>query len=85
MEGERKCIKHFGGRYFGKHPLEMLRRRWESNIKMDAIEIGCDNVNWIEQVQIHVQWWTIALMVLEHLGSITRDLISLVVSSLIRL
>jgi hypothetical protein len=35
----------------GKRPLEIPRRRWEDNIKMDLREIGIDGENWIRLAQ----------------------------------
>jgi hypothetical protein len=34
-----------------KRPLGRFRRRWEDSIKMDLQEVGCDNMEWIEQTQ----------------------------------
>jgi hypothetical protein len=31
----------------GKRPLEILRRRWEDNIKMDLHEVACGDMDWI--------------------------------------
>jgi len=39
------------GKPEGKRPLWRLRRRWESNIKMDLQEIGCGVMDWIELAQ----------------------------------
>jgi hypothetical protein len=33
--GEERSILNFGGKTWGKEPLERLRHRWEDNIKMD--------------------------------------------------
>ena len=35
----------------GKRQLEILRCRWEDNIKMDLREGGCGGMDWIEPVQ----------------------------------
>jgi hypothetical protein len=32
-----------------KRPLGRHRRRWENNITVDPLEMGCRGVNWIEQ------------------------------------
>ena len=32
----------------GEIPLERPRRRWEDNIKMDLMEMGCDARNWMD-------------------------------------
>jgi hypothetical protein len=44
------------GRPEGKRPLEIHRRRWEYNIKMDLREIGIDEANWIRLAQDRVRW-----------------------------
>jgi hypothetical protein len=44
------------GRPQGKRPLGRPRRRWEDNIKMDLMEIGIDEANWIRLAQDRVQW-----------------------------
>jgi hypothetical protein len=40
--GGERCIQDFGGETWpeGRKPLEILRRRWEDNIKMDLQEVG---------------------------------------------
>jgi hypothetical protein len=35
----------------GKRPLGRPRRRWEDNIKMDLVEVGCGGMDWIELAQ----------------------------------
>jgi hypothetical protein len=40
----------------GKRPLEIPRRRWVDNIKMDINEIGWDGMNWIDLAQDRDQW-----------------------------
>jgi hypothetical protein len=37
-------------------PLERTSHRWEDNIKMDFIEVGYKDVDWIHLVQGIVQW-----------------------------
>jgi hypothetical protein len=37
------------GRYKGKGPLGRPRRRWE-NIRMDLMEIGWEDVDWILRI-----------------------------------
>jgi hypothetical protein len=39
------------GKPEGKRPLERPRRRWMDNIKIDLIEIGCDDMDWIDLAQ----------------------------------
>ncbi|KAJ4439513.1 hypothetical protein ANN_07637 [Periplaneta americana] len=42
MGESRNAYRVLVGRPEGKRPLEMPRRRWEDNIKMDWREMGCD-------------------------------------------
>jgi hypothetical protein len=44
------------GKPEGKRPLGRPRRRWVDNIKMDLIEIGSDDTDWIKMVQDRDQW-----------------------------
>ena len=49
MYGERRGVlfwKTEGDRPLGKH-----RRRWEDNIKMDLLEVGCGGMDWIGLAQ----------------------------------
>jgi hypothetical protein len=40
--GERRGVyRVVAGKPEGKRPLEILRFRWEDNIKMDLQEVGC--------------------------------------------
>jgi hypothetical protein len=57
------CGTHGGGevclqvrRPEGKRPLGRPRRRWEDDIKMDLMEIGTNEANWIRLAQDRVQW-----------------------------
>jgi hypothetical protein len=44
------------GRPEGRRPLGRPRRRWEDNIKMDLIEIGFGDVDWIRLAQDRDRW-----------------------------
>jgi hypothetical protein len=44
------------GRPEGRIPLGRRRRRWEDNIKMDIMEIGFGDVDWIHLVQDRNTW-----------------------------
>ena len=35
----------------GKRPLGRPKHRWNSNIKMDLKEVGCEGMDWIEMTQ----------------------------------
>jgi hypothetical protein len=53
----RNVYRVWVGRPEGNTPLERPSRRWESNIKMDLMEIGIDGASWIRLAQDRVQWW----------------------------
>jgi hypothetical protein len=42
------------GKPEGKRQLGRSRRRWEDSIKTDLKEMRCENVDWIEEVQVRV-------------------------------
>ena len=44
------------GKPGGKRALRRPRRRWEDNIKMDIQEVGCGDLDWIEQAQDRDRW-----------------------------
>jgi len=44
------------GKPEGKRPLGRTRSRWEDNIKMDLMEVGCWDVDWIELAQDRNRW-----------------------------
>jgi hypothetical protein len=39
-----------------KRSLESPRPRWEDNIKMDLLEVGCEDMDWIELAQNRDRW-----------------------------
>jgi hypothetical protein len=40
----------------GKRPLGRPRRRWDDNVKMDLLEVGCGDMDWTELVQGRDSW-----------------------------
>jgi hypothetical protein len=55
--GEEECT-------YRKGLLEIPRRRWVDNIKMDLRDTGWGGVDWIGQAQDRDWWWTLVNMVL---------------------
>jgi hypothetical protein len=50
--GERRgAYRVLVGKPEGKIPLGRPKRRWEDNIKLDLLEVGCEGVDWIELAQ----------------------------------
>ena len=43
----------------GKRPFGRPRRRWDDNIKMDLMEVGCGGVDWIDLAQDRDRWWAL--------------------------
>jgi hypothetical protein len=63
MHGEyKKCIQNFGA-HERKKPLGRPRHRWE-DIRMDPIETGCDDVDWIHLAQDRDHWQALVNMAL---------------------
>jgi hypothetical protein len=46
----------FTGFWWGNLKERRPRCRWEDNIKMDLREVGCEGMDWIEQVQDRDRW-----------------------------
>jgi hypothetical protein len=40
----------------GKRPLEIPRRRWEDNIKMDIQEVLLGGMDWIDLAKVMDRW-----------------------------
>jgi hypothetical protein len=51
MGEERGAYRVLVGTTDGKRPLEIPRRRWEDNIRMDLQEVGCGGMDWIGMAQ----------------------------------
>jgi hypothetical protein len=44
------------GKPGGKRPLGGPRHRWEGNVKMELLEVGCGGIDWIELAQDRDRW-----------------------------
>jgi hypothetical protein len=53
---KRNAYKIFVGKSEGKRPLEIIRRRWEDNIKICLSEIWWGSMDWIDLAQDRDQW-----------------------------
>jgi hypothetical protein len=51
MGGKRNMYRLLVGKPEGKRPLGRPRRRWVDNIRMDLLELGWGDVNWIGLAQ----------------------------------
>jgi hypothetical protein len=56
MGERREGYMFLAGKPEGKIPLGRPRRRWEDNIKMDLLEVGCEGLDWIELAQDRDRW-----------------------------
>jgi hypothetical protein len=54
------------GKPEGKRPLGRPRHRWEDNIKMDLLEVGCGNMDSIELAQDRDRWRALVNAVMNH-------------------
>jgi hypothetical protein len=54
-EGRGVC-RILVGKPEAKRPLGRLRRRWEDNIRVDLLEMGCAGMDWIELTQDRDRW-----------------------------
>ena len=51
IEEGRSAFNILTGRPTGKRPLGRPRHRWEGNIRMDLVELGINEGNWVDSVQ----------------------------------
>jgi hypothetical protein len=56
MGEKRNAYRLLVGKPEGKRPLGRPRRRWVDNIKMDLVEVGWDDVDWIGLAQGRGKW-----------------------------
>jgi hypothetical protein len=56
MEEVRGVNRVLVGKPEGRRLLGRPRRRWEDNIKMDLLEVGCGCVDWMELAQDKDRW-----------------------------
>jgi hypothetical protein len=56
MGEKRNTYMLLVGQPDGRRPLGRPRRRWLDNIKMDLVEVGWGNVNWIGLAQDRDRW-----------------------------
>jgi hypothetical protein len=56
MEEKRIAYKLFVGKSEGRRSLGRPRRRWVDNIRMDFVEVGWGDVDWIGVAQDRDRW-----------------------------
>ena len=53
------------GKPGGKRPLRRPSRRWEDNIKMYLLKVGCGGVEWIKLAQDRDMWRALVTAVMK--------------------
>jgi hypothetical protein len=56
MSEKRNAYRLLVGKPEGRMPLGRPRRRWLDNIRMDLVEVGWDDVDWIGLAQDRDRW-----------------------------
>jgi hypothetical protein len=64
MWEKRKAYRLLAGKPEGRRPLGRPRRRWLDNIRMDLIEVGWGDVDWIGLAQDRDRWKALVNLVL---------------------
>jgi hypothetical protein len=64
MEEKSNTYRLFVGKAEGKRPLGRPRHRWEDNIRMDLLELGWGDVDWIGLAQDRNRWRALVNLVL---------------------
>jgi hypothetical protein len=57
MGERRNAYRLLVGKPEGRRPLGRPRRRWSDNIRMDLVEVGLGDVDWIGLAQDRDRWW----------------------------
>jgi hypothetical protein len=52
------------GKSVGKRPLKLPKRRWVVNIRMDLVEVGWGDVDWVGLAQDKERWKALVNLVL---------------------
>jgi hypothetical protein len=56
MGEKRNAYRLLVGKLEGRRPLGRPRHRWLDNIRMDLVEVGWDDVDWISLVPDRDRW-----------------------------
>jgi hypothetical protein len=64
MGEKRNAYNLLVGKPEGKRPLGRSRRRWVDNIRMDLLELGWGDVDWIGLAQDMDRWKALVILVL---------------------
>jgi hypothetical protein len=61
---KRNVYRLLVGKLEGRRPLGRPRRRWLDNIRMDLVEVGWGDVDWIGLTQDRSRWRALVKLVL---------------------
>jgi len=64
MGEERGVYRFLLGKPEGKRPQGRSSCRWVDNIRMDLLEVGCGNMDWIGLAQDRDRWRTLVSAVM---------------------
>jgi hypothetical protein len=64
MGEERNAYRLLVGKPEGKRPLGRPRHSWVDNIRMDLVEVGWGDVDWIGPAQDRDRWRSLVNLVL---------------------
>jgi hypothetical protein len=64
MGEKRNTYRLLVGKAEGKKPLGRPRRRWVDNIRMDLLQLGWGDVDWIDLAQDRNRWRAVVNSVL---------------------
>jgi hypothetical protein len=53
---KRNVYRLLVGKPEGRRPLRRPRRKWVDNIRMDLVDVGCGDVDWIGLAQYRNRW-----------------------------
>jgi len=68
MRKRRGVYRVLMGKPEGKIPLGRPRHRWEDNIKMDVLEVGCGGMDFFELAQDRGRWQAFVIAVMNLLA-----------------
>jgi hypothetical protein len=64
MGEKRKAYRLLVGKLEGKRPLRRPKHRWVDNIRMELVEVGWGDVDWIGLAQDRDRWRALVNLVL---------------------
>jgi len=56
MREKRDAYRVLVGKREERRPFERHRRRWSYNFTVDRLEMGREDVNWIDMAEVNDKW-----------------------------